>query len=80
MTNILEKIIEEKKQSLKRIKKENSNSVWQYYELLGVQAVPKDLINADIDESYFLANNVIETDYTLRKGLLENLETLQAYC
>ncbi|WP_157821980.1 hypothetical protein [Tenacibaculum sp. Bg11-29] len=53
----------------KQIKKQskNNNSVWQYYELLGVQAVPVDLKDADSDDSYYLANNVIETDYTLRR-------------
>ncbi len=50
-----------------RIKTESSNSVWQYYELLGVQATPVDLKNADTDDSYYLANDVIETDYTLRR-------------
>lgn len=50
-----------------RIKTENGKSVWQYYELLGVQAVPTDLENAGTDESYYLANDVIETDYTLRR-------------
>ena len=51
-----------------RIKTESNNkSVWQYYELLGVQAVPIDITNASTDESYYLANDVIETDYTLRR-------------
>ncbi len=48
-------------------KSKNNKSVWQYYELLGVQAVPTDLKDAASDESYYLANNVIETDYTLRR-------------
>ncbi len=49
------------------IKKATSTSVWQYYELLGVQATPVDISNAASDKSYYLANDVIETDYTLRR-------------
>ena len=51
----------------KLIGSKGKKSVWQYYELLGVQAVPTDLKNATSDDSYYLANNVIETDYTLRR-------------
>ena len=51
----------------KRINTANSESVWQYYELLGLQAVPVDYKNRGADVDYYLANNVIETDYTLRE-------------
>ncbi|MDY8138131.1 hypothetical protein [Aquimarina sp. 2201CG5-10] len=57
----------------KQISGKNKKSVWQYYELLGVQAIPVDYDNITIENikttysSYYLANDVIETDYTLRK-------------
>ncbi|CAL2083302.1 hypothetical protein [Tenacibaculum sp. 190524A02b] len=49
------------------INTKNSKSVWQYYELLGVQATPVDYTNKTSDPSYYLANDVVETDYTLRR-------------
>ncbi len=45
----------------------NENSVWQYYELLGVQATPTDISQADDDPTYYLANDVIETDHVLTR-------------
>ena len=50
-----------------RIHNTNPKSIWQYYELLGLQAQPVDYSNRSTDVDYYLANNVIETDYTLRK-------------
>lgn len=51
----------------KRIKTANSSSIWQYYELIGLQATPTDYTQRSTDDQYYLANNVIETDYTLRR-------------
>lgn len=44
-----------------------STSIWQNYRLTGVQGIPVDIANASSDPDYYLANDVIETNYTLRK-------------
>ncbi|HVS64412.1 MAG TPA: hypothetical protein VMT85_13020 [Thermoanaerobaculia bacterium] len=41
----------------------NASSVWQYYQLVGVQGTPVDYSNYQSDlPNYFLANNVIESN------------------
>ncbi len=49
----------------------NSNSVWQYYKLIGVQGHPQNNANTT---DYFLSNIVTETNQTLRdfSGSLDN--------
>ena len=55
-----------------QIKALNSNSVWQYYKLIGVQGHPQNNANTT---DYFLANVVTETNQTLRdfSGTLDTL-------
>lgn len=43
----------------------NKQSVWQYYQLIGVQGTPVDYKNRDTDPNYFMANYVIESDSLL---------------
>ncbi|KGL63813.1 hypothetical protein [Polaribacter sp. Hel1_85] len=56
----------------KQIKALDSNSVWQYYKLIGVQGHPQNNANTT---DYFLSNIVTETNQTLRdfSGTLDNL-------
>ena len=45
------------------IKQANASSVWQYYQLVGVQGTPVDYANAASDlPDFFLANNTIESN------------------
>lgn len=44
---------------------ENPKSVWQYYQLIGVQGKPVDYKDSASDPNYFMANYVIESDSTL---------------
>lgn len=45
------------------IKQANASSVWQYYQLVGVQGTPVDYANAASDlPNFFLANNTIESN------------------
>lgn len=47
------------------ITSQNSQSVWQYYQLIGVQGTPVDYADKDSDDNYFMANYVIESDSLL---------------
>jgi len=47
------------------ITREKPNSVWQYYQLIGVQGKPIDYSNRASDPNYFMANYVIESDSLL---------------
>lgn len=44
---------------------QNSSSVWQYYQLIGVQGTPIDYTDRATDDNYFMANYVIESDSLL---------------
>lgn len=45
------------------IRQANASSVWQYYQLVGVQGTPVDYANASGDlPDFFLANNTIESN------------------
>lgn len=54
-----------------QIRSLDPNSVWQYYKLIGVQGRPE---NSDLNNDYFLANIVTETNEVLRdfSGTLDN--------
>lgn len=67
---VIERVIPENVQTVndlvkKAIIKVNPNSKWQYYQLVGVQANPKDYKNRNSDNNYFMANYVIESDLLL---------------
>ncbi len=67
---VIERVIPETLQGINdyvqnEIKKENSVSKWQYYELIGVQATPLDYKDRTSDNNYFMANYVIESDLKL---------------
>lgn len=47
------------------ITSQNANSVWQYYQLIGVQGKPINYAERAQDPNYFMANYVIESDSTL---------------
>lgn len=44
---------------------QNPSSLWQYYQLIGVQGTPVDYANRAQDDNYFMANYVIESDSLL---------------
>lgn len=43
----------------------NPKSKWQYYQLIGVQATPRDYADRNSDNNFFMANYVIESDLLL---------------
>ncbi|RED97891.1 hypothetical protein [Marinoscillum furvescens] len=47
------------------ITSQNAASVWQYYQLIGVQGKPINYEDRATDPNYFMANYVIESDSTL---------------
>lgn len=47
------------------ITSQNDSSVWQYYQLIGVQATPINYVDRNLDPNYFMANYVIESDSLL---------------
>lgn len=49
----------------KAIRATNVNSVWQNYQLIGVQATPINYVDRNLDPNYFMANYVIESDSLL---------------
>lgn len=49
----------------KLITSQNPSSLWQYYQLIGVQGTPIDYTNKAQDDNYFMANYVIESDSLL---------------
>ena len=67
---VIERVIPETIQRVNKrveetIKKQNSTSKWQYYQLIGVQATPIDYKDRTSDNNYFMANYVIESDLLL---------------
>ncbi|MCI4669386.1 MAG: hypothetical protein MRZ79_14720 [Bacteroidia bacterium] len=49
------------------ILEKNSKSIWQYYDLIGVQATPIQYEDSASDPNYFMANYVIESDSGLTR-------------
>ncbi|UII31195.1 hypothetical protein LVD17_23160 [Fulvivirga ulvae] len=47
------------------ITSQNPASLWQYYQLIGVQGTPIDYADRGQDDNYFMANYVIESDSLL---------------
>ena len=48
-----------------KIRSTNPASLWQYYQLIGVQGTPLDYKDRDDDNNYLMANYVIESDLKL---------------
>jgi hypothetical protein len=70
LTPVIERVIPETLQDVNKvvqdkIKAENKESVWQYYQLIGVQGNPIDYADRTSDNNYFMANFVIESDLAL---------------
>ena len=53
------------KEAQELITSQNSASVWQYYQLIGVQGKPINYEDRSTDDNYFMANYVIESDSLL---------------
>jgi hypothetical protein len=67
---VIERVIPETIQAVNKaakdsIRNQNPNSLWQYYQLIGVQATPIDYEHRNDDNNYFMANYVIESDLML---------------
>ncbi|SNR16044.1 hypothetical protein [Tenacibaculum jejuense] len=67
---VIERVIPETLQTInskvhKKIIKNNNQSKWQYYQLIGVQGKPIDYKDRNSDNNYFMANFVIESDLKL---------------